>query len=87
MLNALVYLLMAIGLIEKQHAEGLKTDWPRALAVMAWITLFTLAAIGLLIWGLEQQSVGWGMAGFLAVMAVGYVALAAGVRRWPATHE
>jgi hypothetical protein len=87
MLNALAYLLMAIGLIEKQHAEGLKTDWPRALAVMAWITLFTLAAIGLLIWGLEQQSVGWGMAGFLVVAAAGYTLLALGVRRWPAVHK
>ncbi len=87
MLNAIAYLLMAFGLLEKQHAEGIATDWPRALAVMAWIVVFTLAALGLLIWSLEEKEVLWGLGGFLAVMAAGFVALAQGVKRWPAAHE
>ncbi len=87
MLNAIAYLLMAFGLLEKQHAEGIRTDWPRALAVMAWIVVFTLAACGLLIWGLEVHRAFWGLGGFLVVMVAGFVALAEGVKRWPAVHE
>ena len=87
MLNAIAYLLIALGMLEKQHAEGIKTDWRRALAVIAWIVVFVLAAIGVLIWGLERKEELVGLAGFLVVIAAGYAALAIGVRRWPATRK